>query len=106
MLSDIRRALDFVNELRGSTITMDSLLREEDPVVYEMMRHADTIGAFQVESRAQMPMLPRLKPKHFYALVIEDATVRPGPTQRDMGHPSLARSAGTDPIDQPNGQTR
>src|SRR5216117_2203082 len=54
MLSAIRRALDFVNELRGSSITMDSLLREEDPAVYEMMRHADTIGVFQIESRAQM----------------------------------------------------
>jgi len=106
MLSAIRRALDFVNELRGSTITMDSLLREEDPVVYEMMRHADTIGVFQIESRAQMSMLPRLKPKHFYDLVIEIAIVRPGPIQGDMVHPYLRRRAGTDPIDYPNEAVR
>src|SRR6266481_3975235 len=101
MLSAIRRALDFVNELRGSTITMDSLLREEDPAVYEMMRHADTIGVFQIESRAQMSMLPRLKPKHFYDLVIEIAIVRPGPIQGDMVHPYLRRRDGREPIDYP-----
>src|SRR5258708_5976202 len=91
MPSATRRPLDFVNELRGSTITMDSLLREEDPVVSEMMRNADTIGVFQIESRAQMSMLPRLKPKHFYDLVIEIAIVRPGPIQGDMVHPYLRR---------------
>ena len=106
MLSAIRRALDFVNELRGSSITMDSLLREEDPAVYEMMRHADTIGVFQIESRAQMSMLPRLKPEHFYDLVIEIAIVRPGPIQGDMVHPYLRRRAGTDPIDYPNEAVR
>jgi error-prone DNA polymerase len=102
MLSAIRRALDFVNALRGSAITMDSLLREEDPAVYEMIRRADTIGVFQIESRAQMSMLPRLKPKHFYDLVIEIAIVRPGPIQGDMVHPYLRRRAGTEPIDYPN----
>jgi error-prone DNA polymerase len=91
MLSAIRRGLDFVNNLRGSAITMDSLLREEDPAVYEMMRHADTVGVFQIESRAQMSMLPRLKPKTFYDLVIEIAIVRPGPIQGDMVHPYLRR---------------
>jgi error-prone DNA polymerase len=106
MLSAIRRALDFVNELRSSAITMDSLLREEDPAVYEMMRHADTIGVFQIESRAQMSMLPRLKPEHFYDLVIEIAIVRPGPIQGDMVHPYLRRRAGTDPIDYPNDAVR
>jgi len=106
MLSAIRRALDFVNELRGSSITMDSLLREEDPAVYEMMRHADTIGVFQIESRAQMSMLPRLKPEHFYDLVIEIAIVRPGPIQGDMVHPYLRRRAGTEPIDYPNEAVR
>ena len=106
MLSAIRRALDFVNELRGSSITMDSLLREEDPAVYEMMRHADTIGVFQIESRAQISMLPRLKPEHFYDLVIEIAIVRPGPIQGDMVHPYLRRRAGTDPIDYPNEAVR
>jgi error-prone DNA polymerase len=102
MLSAIRRALDFVNELRGSAITMDSLLREEDPAVYEMMRRADTVGVFQIESRAQMSMLPRLKPEHFYDLVIEIAIVRPGPIQGDMVHPYLRRRSGREPIDYPN----
>src|SRR5207249_7477654 len=106
MLSAIRRALDFVNGLRGSSITMDSLLREEDPAVYEMMQHADTVGVFQIESRAQMSMLPRLKPEHFYDLVIEIAIVRPGPIQGDMVHPYLRRRAGTDPIDYPNEAVR
>jgi error-prone DNA polymerase len=102
MLSAIRRGLDFVNDLRGNAITMDSLLREEDPTVYEMMRHADTIGVFQIESRAQMSMLPRLKPEHFYDLVIEIAIVRPGPIQGDMVHPYLRRRDGREPIDYPN----
>jgi len=106
MLSAIRRGLDFVNTLRGSTITMDSLLREEDPVVYEMMRRADTIGVFQIESRAQMSMLPRLKPEHFYDLVIEIAIVRPGPIQGDMVHPYLRRRDGREPIDYPNDAVR
>jgi len=106
MLSAIRRALDFVNELRSSAITMDGLLREEDPAVYEMMRHADTIGVFQIESRAQMSMLPRLKPEHFYDLVIEIAIVRPGPIQGDMVHPYLRRRArhGTDRLSERSGE--
>jgi len=102
MLSAIRRALAFVNELRGSRHTMDSLLQTEDPAVYEMIRKADTIGVFQVESRAQMSMLPRLKPKEFYDLVIEVAIVRPGPIQGDMVHPYLRRRDGKEPVDYPN----
>jgi error-prone DNA polymerase len=102
MLSAIRRGLAFVNALRGTAITMDSLLLEEDPAVYEMIRHADTIGVFQIESRAQMSMLPRLKPEHFYDLVIEIAIVRPGPIQGDMVHPYLRRRSGREPIDYPN----
>jgi error-prone DNA polymerase len=102
MLSAIRRALAFVNARRGSGITMDSLLLEEDPAVYEMIRHADTIGVFQIESRAQMSMLPRLGPRHFYDLVIEIAIVRPGPIQGDMVHPYLKRRAGLEPVDYPN----
>jgi error-prone DNA polymerase len=102
MLSAIRRALDFVNPLRESRLTLDSLLREEDPAVYEMMRRADTVGVFQIESRAQMSMLPRLKPMHFYDLVIEIAIVRPGPIQGDMVHPYLRRRSGREPIDYPN----
>jgi len=106
MLSAIRRGLDFVNDLRGGAITMDGLLREEDPAVYEMMRHADTVGVFQIESRAQMSMLPRLKPEHFYDLVIEIAIVRPGPIQGDMVHPYLRRRSGREPIDYPNDAVR
>jgi error-prone DNA polymerase len=102
MLSAVRRALAFVNAQRKSKITMDSLLREEDPAVYEMIRHADTIGVFQIESRAQMSMLPRLKPLHFYDLVIEIAIVRPGPIQGDMVHPYLRRREGKEPVDYPN----
>jgi error-prone DNA polymerase len=102
MLSAIRRALAFVNDLRGSRHTMDSLLQKEDPAVYEMIRKADTIGVFQIESRAQMSMLPRLKPKEFYDLVIEVAIVRPGPIQGDMVHPYLRRRDGKEPVDYPN----
>jgi len=102
MLSAIRRALGFVNGLRRNAISMDSLLLEEDPAVYEMIRHADTIGVFQIESRAQMSMLPRLGPKHFYDLVIEIAIVRPGPIQGDMVHPYLRRREGKEPVDYPN----
>src|SRR5262245_41462767 len=102
MLSAIRRALGFVNGMRGTAISMDSLLLEEDPAVYEMIRHADTIGVFQIESRAQMSMLPRLKPLHFYDLVIEIAIVRPGPIQGDMVHPYLRRREGREPVEYPN----
>jgi len=106
MLSAIRRGLAFVNAQRKSKITMDSLLLDEDPAVYEMIRHADTIGVFQIESRAQMSMLPRLAPEHFYDLVIEIAIVRPGPIQGDMVHPYLRRRSGLEPIDYPNDAVR
>ena len=102
MLSAIRRALAFVNELRGSRHTMDSLLQTEDPAVYEMIRKADTIGVFQIESRAQQSMLPRMRPTCFYDLVIEVAIVRPGPIQGDMVHPYLRRRDGKEPVDYPN----
>ena len=91
MLSAIRRALDLVNGHRGSSLTMQEILldRQDDPAVFGMIRKADTIGVFQIESRAQMSMLPRLKPREFYDLVIEIAIVRPGPIQGDMVHPYL-----------------
>jgi error-prone DNA polymerase len=93
MLSAIRRALDLVNGYRASSLTMQEILldREDDPAVFEMIRKADTIGVFQIESRAQMSMLPRLQPRKFYDLVIEVAIVRPGPIQGDMVHPYLQR---------------
>lgn len=76
-------------------------LPAEDPATYEMIRDADTIGVFQIESRAQMTMLPRLKPKNFYDLVIEVAIVRPGPIQGDMVHPYLKRRLGIEPVEYP-----
>src|SRR5690606_3493970 len=72
--------------------------KEEKPV-YDMISRADTIGVFQVESRAQMSMLPRLKPKEFYDLVIEVAIVRPGPIQGDMVHAYLRRREGAEPVE-------
>src|SRR6202162_6736078 len=74
----------------------------EDPVVYEMIGHGDTVGVFQIESRAQMAMLPRLKPKNYYDLVIEVAIVRPGPIQGGMVHPYLRRRQGLEPVTYPS----
>jgi error-prone DNA polymerase len=74
----------------------------EDPVVYDMICRADTMGVFQIESRAQMSMLPRLKPREYYDLVIEVAIVRPGPIQGDMVHPYLRRRAGDEAVSYPN----
>jgi error-prone DNA polymerase len=103
MLTTIRRALDLVRAHRGVTLTMQQILeRGDDPQVYEMIRHADTVGVFQIESRAQMSMLPRLKPHNFYDLVIEIAIVRPGPIQGGMVHPYLRRREGVEPVDYPS----
>ncbi|MCT8999293.1 error-prone DNA polymerase [Chelativorans intermedius] len=97
MLSCLRRAFDLHERhyLRegGEKLTLATIPKEKAPV-YAMLSRADTIGVFQVESRAQMSMLPRLKPKHFYDLVIEVAIVRPGPIQGDMVHPYLRRRNG------------
>ena len=78
----------------------------EDPAVYDMLCRADSIGVFQVESRAQMTMLPRLKPARFYDLVIEVAIVRPGPIQGDMVHPYLRRRSGKEPVEYPSPEQR
>jgi len=99
MLSCIRRALQYVNEQRRKKEPNSFALElhsipAEDPVVYDRVCAADTIGVFQIESRAQMSMLPRLKPRCFYDLVIEIAIVRPGPIQGNMVHPYLRRRAG------------
>src|SRR5690606_14054666 len=75
---------------------------QDDPKVYEMISHADTLGVFQIESRAQMSMLPRMKPRTFYDLVIEVAIVRPGPIQGDMVHPYLKRRNGQEPVVYPS----
>jgi error-prone DNA polymerase len=101
MLSCIRRGLDLVNGYRsrgeGHELTMQDI-PAEDPVVYEMIQRADTIGVFQIESRAQMSMLPRLKPASFYDLVIEVAIVRPGPIMGGMVHPYLRRREGKEDV--------
>lgn len=101
MLSAIRRAFDLTKRHYGIDLTLASV-RQEDPAVYAMLRNADSIGVFQVESRAQQSMLPRLKPKTFYDLVIEVAIVRPGPIQGDMVHPYLRRREGKDPVEYPS----
>jgi error-prone DNA polymerase len=90
MLTAIRRALDHVARLRGTPFDLADV-PAEDPVVYDMLCEGDSVGVFQVESRAQMSMLPRLQPRTFYDLVIEVAIVRPGPIQGGMVHPYLRR---------------
>ena len=90
MLTCIRKALDMIHQHGGPLYTLASL-PQEDPNVYRMLSKGDSLGVFQVESRAQMSMLPRLKPSCFYDLVIEVAIVRPGPIQGDMVHPYLKR---------------
>jgi error-prone DNA polymerase len=101
MLSAIRRALDMIGRDRGAPMRVQDI-PAEDPGVYEMIQHADTIGVFQIESRAQMSMLPRLKPRTFYDLVIEVAIVRPGPIQGGMVHPYLRRRQGLEPVTYPS----
>ena len=101
MLSALRRAFALVNDFRGTQHTLGRL-PEGDAKVYEMISRADTIGVFQIESRAQMSMLPRLKPRKYYDLVIEVAIVRPGPIQGDMVHPYLRRRNGQEKIEYPS----
>ena len=105
MLSALRRAFDLVNAYRGTHHALGAL-PAEDPRVYDMMCRADTIGVFQIESRAQMAMLPRLKPRCYYDLVIEVAIVRPGPIQGDMVHPYLRRRSGAEPVEYPGEAVR
>ncbi|MCW7537403.1 error-prone DNA polymerase [Aquabacterium sp. A7-Y] len=90
MLSVLRRALDFIGQRRGRPFRLQDI-PDKDPATYEMICRADTIGVFQIESRAQQSMLPRLKPRQFYDLVVEVAIVRPGPIQGGMVHPYLKR---------------
>jgi len=98
MLSCIRRAMVMLREAHGLPFRDIAEIPQEDPAVYEMLSRADSVGVFQVESRAQMSMLPRLKPREFYDLVIEVAIVRPGPIQGDMVHPYLKRREGREPV--------
>ncbi|WP_133647935.1 error-prone DNA polymerase [Paraburkholderia flava] len=101
MLSAIRRALDIVSEQRGERFEMQDI-PPEDLKTYEMISAADTVGVFQIESRAQMSMLPRMKPRTFYDLVIEVAIVRPGPIQGGAVHPYLQRRQGFEPVTYPS----
>jgi len=105
MLTALKRAFGLVNDYRGTRYTLGEL-PAEDPKVYDMVCRADTIGVFQIESRAQMAMLPRLKPRCYYDLVIEVAIVRPGPIQGDMVHPYLRRRCGGEAVEYPGEEVR
>ena len=108
MLTAIRRTFRLVNEFGGSPAAAAAgelelaSVPSEDQAVYDMICRADTVGVFQIESRAQMSMLPRLKPRNFYDLVIEVAIVRPGPIQGEMVHPYLRRRSGEEPVSYPS----
>jgi error-prone DNA polymerase len=101
MLTCIRKTFDLAKQHYGLDWTLASI-PQDDPAVYDMVSAADTIGVFQIESRAQQSMLPRLRPKCFYDLVIEVAIVRPGPIQGDMVHPYLRRRNGEEPVVYPS----
>jgi error-prone DNA polymerase len=101
MLTALRKGFEFLDRHYGQRLTL-STIPEEEACVYAMIQRADTIGVFQIESRAQMSMLPRLKPAKFYDLVIEVAIVRPGPIQGDMVHPYLRRRQGIDDVSYPS----
>ncbi|MBU4518493.1 MAG: error-prone DNA polymerase, partial [Gammaproteobacteria bacterium] len=102
MLTAIRKSLDFIGQRKGFDFQMQDI-PAEDTSTYDMICAADTVGVFQIESRAQMSMLPRLRPREFYDLVIEVALVRPGPIQGGAVHPYLNRRQGKEPVDYPKG---
>ncbi len=97
MLTCMKKGLDLLAEHKGVALDL-ATIPAEDPRTYAMIRKADTLGTFQIESRAQMSMLPRLKPRTFYDLVVQVAIVRPGPIQGDMVHPYLRRREGLEPV--------
>jgi error-prone DNA polymerase len=101
MLTAIRKAMGYIGSSQRRELTLADI-PAEDPKVYEMMCRADTVGVFQIESRAQMSMLPRLQPRNYYDLVIQIAIVRPGPIQGDMVHPYLLRRSGKSPVTYPS----
>ncbi len=101
MLSALQKCMDSLTTLNGRHFGLEHIPRNDDPNVYAMLRQADSVGLFQVESRAQMNMLPRLKPEKFYDLVVQVAIVRPGPIHGDMVHPYLKRKHGIEPVDVP-----
>jgi error-prone DNA polymerase len=105
MLGCMNRAFNLLEEMKGIKVGMADL-QDDDPAVYAMIQKADTLGVFQIESRAQMSMLPRIKPARFYDLVIEVAIVRPGPIQGDMVHPYLRRREGKEQPEYPKPELR
>jgi error-prone DNA polymerase len=105
MLTCVRKTLDLLRSHRDRDLT-PATIPAEDPTTYAMIQRGDVVGVFQIESRAQMAMLPRLKPGCFYDLVIEVAIVRPGPIQGGMVHPYLRRRQGLDPVDYPSEELR
>ncbi len=105
MLGCMRRAFDLLAEHRGQRLDLAGI-PQEDPATYRMIQRADTLGTFQIESRAQMSMLPRMKPATLYDLTIQVAIVRPGPIQGDMVHPYLRRREGLEPVEYPQPELR
>ena len=101
MLSMIHRSFELLRGWYGRELTM-ATVPPEDPQVYDMIGRAETVGVFQIESRAQMAMLPRLRPRCYYDLVIEIALIRPGPIQGGMVHPYLRRRSGEEPVSYPS----
>ncbi len=105
MLTAIRRSFDLIRDYDGREYTL-ATVPAEDRKVYDMICEGDTMGVFQIESRAQMAMLPRLRPRCYYDLVIEVAIIRPGPIQGDMVHPYLRRRNGEEPVQYPSDDVR
>jgi error-prone DNA polymerase len=101
MLTAVQKCLDLISSYSAEQLTIQKI-PAEDPKVYDMMGKADTVGVFQIESRAQMSMLPRLRPRNYYDLVIQIAIVRPGPIQGDMVHPYLNRRRGKEAVTYPS----
>jgi error-prone DNA polymerase len=109
MLTCIRKCFDLIEQHHGRELTLANVFQQapiDDPAVYDMICQAETVGVFQIESRAQMQMLPRLKPRCYYDLVIEVAIVRPGPIQGDMVHPYLRRRDGEEAVTYPDETAR
>ncbi len=107
MLTAIRKCFQLVEKHYGRKLSIADITRlQDDPNVYGMLQRADTVGVFQIESRAQMSMLPRLKPATYYDLVIQIAIVRPGPIQGDMVHPFLKRRNGEEPVSYPSEEVK
>lgn len=105
MLSAMRKCFDYIEFYYGKKLSLGSI-PDDDQATYQMIQKADTVGVFQIESRAQMSMLPRLKPACFYDLVIEVAIIRPGPIQGEVIHPYLARRDGLEPVTYPDERLR